>query len=104
MTAALRSVAEEAAAFASVAVDALLEADVSQLSDDEFLALARSVETVRRRLETFDNVVVPEVERRNLAGRSAIQGGPHRLLGPVWHQTSAAARERTRQADALTPR
>lgn len=87
----------------STSIGALLRADLTSLSDSEVLALTRQVEVLRRRLETFDHVVVPELQRRNVSGRD-ITGGVHRLLASVWNLTVTQADQRVMHSIALAPR
>ena len=52
------------------AIDELLACPLTALTDDEVLEVARSVEVGRRRLETFDQPIVAELDARALADRN----------------------------------
>ncbi|HJQ01653.1 MAG TPA: DUF222 domain-containing protein [Jatrophihabitans sp.] len=84
----------------AAAVDALLHDGLSAAGDDAVLAAARAVETARRRLETFDHVLVAELDRRSILARE-LAPSTDRFLAELWNSSPAEAKRRVRHARAL---
>lgn len=59
---------------ALAAVSELVSADLSMLDESQLLGLIRTVEKVRRKAESFDNVAIPELEARGIPARYVLRG------------------------------
>jgi hypothetical protein len=62
-------------------LDALSDADLSGLSEDEFLDFVRELERVRRRLPSVDHAVVAQAEGRDLLDKYKVRGVAQLLRG-----------------------
>ena len=85
------------------AIDELLACPLTALTDDEVLEVARSVEVGRRRLETFDQPLVAELDARALVDRNLAPSTGAFLAG-LWNLSPGVAARRVRQVRALGPR
>ncbi|MGN6609300.1 MAG: DUF222 domain-containing protein, partial [Jatrophihabitans sp.] len=68
-----------------------------QLSDDEFIDLARDLEALRRSLGTVDDAVVTDVERRELPHKQLTRTTAG-FLSALWRLTAGEARQRVTAA------
>jgi hypothetical protein len=59
---------------ALAAVSELVSADLSALDESQLLGLIRTVEKLRRKVESFDNVTIPELEARGIPARYVMRG------------------------------
>ncbi len=100
MTTVLAAEATDKAAAALDAVSELVECSLAGLSDDELLNVIRTVETIRRKVESFDNVAVPELEARAIPARYVMRG-TKQLLSALLNLTPADSGSRVRQAREL---
>jgi Domain of unknown function (DUF222)/HNH endonuclease len=94
--------AQRVAAIAD-AVDALLAEDLSTASDEAVLAAARTVESARRRLASFDLPLVVELDRRAVVGRE-LAPSVAAFLSRLVNVSPREARQRVRHARELGPR
>ncbi|MGN6606687.1 MAG: DUF222 domain-containing protein, partial [Jatrophihabitans sp.] len=74
-----------------------------QLSDDEFIDLARDLEALRRSLGTVDDAVVTDVERRELPHKQLTRTTAG-FLSALWRLTAGEARQRVTAARQCGPR
>ena len=85
------------------AVDALLDADASRPSGSELAALAAEIEVERCRLTAVDQVVIAELDERQLAGDFG-RTSTADLLGELSRLSPAEAKARVRAAHDMGPR
>jgi hypothetical protein len=81
MTTALASEAPALADAALAAVSELTSADLSALDETQLLELIRAVEKLRRKVEAFDNVAIPELEARGIPARHVLRGTSQFVAG-----------------------
>jgi hypothetical protein len=74
MTTALAGVVPALADAALAAVTELTSADLSALDESQLLELIRTVEKLRRKVEAFDNVTIPQLEARGIPARYVLRG------------------------------
>src|SRR5882724_12366141 len=87
----------------AVAVDALIELDLSRLDRDDLLKLVRGLETQRRRLPVVDHALVAELDQRGVAGELAARD-TKALLRDVLRLSPRQAKARYVAAVDLGPR
>ena len=87
----------------SVAITELMSAPLSSLAEAELLDTMRLVEQARRQLEYLDNLLVAEVEARNVPARYVLRGTSYFLSGLLTLSPAESSR-RVRQARELGPR
>src|SRR3954471_2034997 len=73
MTTGVAGDAPAVAGAALAAVSQLAGADLSALSETQLLELIRTMETLRRTVEAFDNVLIPELEGRGIPARHMVR-------------------------------
>lgn len=81
MTTALASEVPALADAALAAVSELISADLSALDESQLLELIRTVEKLRRKVEAFDNVTIPELEARGVPARYVLRGTSRFVAG-----------------------
>jgi hypothetical protein len=81
MTTALASEVPALADAALAAVSELTSADLSALDEGQLLELIRTVEKLRRKVEAFDNVTIPELEARGIPARYVLRGTSQFVAG-----------------------
>lgn len=84
------------------AFDELL-ALAASLDDSELLALSQQLESFRRRTETFDHVLVAELDRREILARELVPSAAG-LLSQLLNIAPAEAKRRVEQARELSAR
>jgi hypothetical protein len=92
-----------AVAMLRTAVDALLDADASRPSGSELAALSAAIEVERSRLTAVDQVVIAELDERQLAGDFG-RTSTADLLGELSRLSPAEAKARVRAAHDMGPR
>ncbi|HST49103.1 HNH endonuclease signature motif containing protein [Jatrophihabitans sp.] len=73
MTTGMAGDAPALAGAALAAVSQLAGADLSVLNESQLLELIRTMETLRRTVEAFDNVTIPELEARGIPARHVVR-------------------------------
>ena len=81
MTTALAGEVPALAGAALAAVSELVSSDLSVLEESQLLELIRTVEKIRRKVEAFDNVTIPELEARGIPARYVLRGTSHFVAG-----------------------
>ena len=84
-------------------VTELMAIPLSPLSETELLDLLRLAEQARRQLEHLDQLLIAEVEARNVPARHVLRGTSYFLAG-LLNLSPAESSLRTRRARALAPR
>src|ERR1700712_4707666 len=100
MTTALASEVLASADAALAAVTELTSADLSVLDESQLLGLIRTMEQVRRRAESFDNVSIPELEARAIPARYVVRDTSQFVAG-LLNLAPAESATRIRHAHAL---
>jgi len=85
------------------AVSTLAAADLSVLDEEQLLSLIRTMETVRRKAESFDNIAVPELEARAIPARYVLRGTSQFVAG-LLNLSPAESGARVRHAHELGAR
>ena len=81
MTTALAGEVLAQADAALAALSELVSADLSVLDEGQLLGLIRTVENVRRKAESFDNVAIPELEARGIPARYVLRNTSQFVAG-----------------------
>lgn len=85
---------------ALAAVSELAAADLSALDESQLLDLIRAVKKLRRKVEAFDNVTIPELEARGIPARYVLRGTSQFVAG-LLNLSPAESLIRVRHAEQL---
>lgn len=81
MTTALAGEVVARADAALAAVSELTSCDLTALDESQLLDVIRAVEKIRRKVESFDNVTIPELEARGIPARYVLRGTSQFVAG-----------------------
>jgi hypothetical protein len=103
MTSMATAAPASAAAALSAEIAALIAEPLSPLTEAELLDTTRLVEQARRQLEHLDQLLIAEIEARNVPARHVLRGTSYFLAG-LLNLSPAESSMRTRRARQLGPR
>jgi hypothetical protein len=81
-------------------VSDLISSDLSVLTEDQLLELVRTVERIRRKVEAFDNVTIPELEARGIPARYVMRSTSQFVAG-LLNLSPSESKPRVKQAHEL---